>query len=143
MMDKTLVSAVQKVIEKLDYEREDVNRDFQIAVDFLAMVKRRSVSLQTGKHYRNQAEEVGDMVLDILSQCPHMHRSEIVNILNREGIHLANSTEDQLSRLSSILSKDGRFKPFGERTGEWQLVSMNGTDSAPIGATAIEPGEWE
>ena len=129
MKEGVLVNEVRKKVSTLESKYETVARDLEAARVFLAMLERDLANDTHPMGNRNHVEFVGDCVLDLLSLHKYMHRKDLLNHLMEEGIHIGydHNRDKQLAGLSTILSKDARFKPVKGENGYWTLTTL--TDS--------------
>ena len=126
MKDGVLVNEVRKKVSTLESKYETVARDLEAARVFLAMLERDLANDTHPTGNRNHVELVGDCVLDLLSLHKDMHRKDLLNHLMEKGIHIGydHNRDKQLAGLSTILSKDARFKPVKEKNGYWTLTTL-------------------
>lgn len=125
MKNKELISEVRRMVSMLESRHDEVERDLNSARGFLAMLERESVNRPHSSRSPTHADQVGDIIYEILAQNSEMHRKQILEVVLGKGVHIGNddNPQKQLAGLSSILSKDTRFSPVEGRNGFWSLAT--------------------
>lgn len=125
MKSRALVNEVRKRVSELESKYETIAKDLEIARGFLAMVERESENGVRTPESRTHTDIVGDTVMEILSHHPVMHRKRILGDVLERGVHIGfdQNPQKQLAGLSSILSRDPRFKPAEGKNGYWRLAT--------------------
>ncbi len=126
MKDGMFINEVRKKVSMLESKYETAARDLEAARDFLAMLERELVNGSHPPGDRNHVELVGDSIVDALSRHKVLHRKDILNDLMEKGVHIGydHNQQKQLAGLSTILSKDARFKPVEGKNGSWSLMTF-------------------
>ena len=135
MQDKVFINEVRKRVSLLENKYATIVKDLDSARGFLAMLERESLRSTDPAMPRTHAEIVGDAVADMLSRNEYLHRSEILQFLLDKGIYVGrtNDARKQLAGISSLLSRDQRFKPYKSpdgQSGYWELASSNDATNA-------------
>lgn len=143
MQKKTLINEVRRKVDLLESKYEVIVRDLEFSRGFLSMLERELTEDDISQGKSTHAEHVGTIVADVLSRNPDMHRKDILKAILNRGIHIGydDNSQKQLAMLSSILSRDTRFKPVSGKNGYWSLKtntslelleSVNGTDDPEL-----------
>jgi len=126
MKDKAFMHEVRRRVAVLESQYETMGRDVKAARTFLAMLERQYINDSQNSGDRSHIELVGDFIADLLSHQPEMHRKDLLKGVLSKGVHIGNDDDPQkqLSTLSTILSKDTRFKPVEGRSGYWTFAKI-------------------
>ena len=126
MKDEMLVNEVRKKVAMLESKHETVTKDLDAARGFLAMLERESVNAAHSTGKQTHSDLVAESIVDALSRHGVMHRKDILNDLMDRGVHVGydHNRQKQLAGLSSILSKDARFKSVTGKNGYWSLTTF-------------------
>ena len=124
MSDITLRVEVEKRIVVLEAQYEMIQKDLEVARNFLAILDRETFGVGIPiKKPSTHAEIVEEAVIDILAGVKSMHRQDILDGVLSKRIHIGNDHDNrkQLATLSSILSRSPHFIPTGN--GHWVLAT--------------------
>ena len=124
MKDHVFIGELRKRVSVLEDRYEALERDLKAARITLAMFERESVNNSQAAGHFSQAEIIADIVIDALSHQREMHRANILEAVVSKGVHVGYEDDEkkQLSAVSTLLSKDARFKPVKGRSGYWSLA---------------------
>ena len=137
MKSNELINEVRRRVSTLESKHKEIERDLNSARGFLALLERESVNRPQSPRNPTHADQVGDIISDILSHHSEMHRKQILKIVLERGVHVGNddNPQKQLAGLSSILSRDTRFNPVEGRNGYWSLATPG--DHGLLGLTRV------
>lgn len=123
MKDKTLIDEVRKKVAMLEGKHEMIANDLEAARGFLAMLERELANSLRTSTDQSHTDFIADIIVDLLSRSRNMHRTRILEAVLAKGVHIGNdgNRKRQLATLSSIMSKDVRFKPIDGKNGHWGL----------------------
>ena len=124
MKDHIFVGEFRKRVSVLESKYEALKRDLDAARTVLAMFERESAHNSQAAGNPTQAEIIADIAIDALSHNNEMHRGDILDTVVSKGVHVGydDDRRKQLSGLSTLLSKDARFRPAKGRSGYWTLA---------------------
>ena len=124
MKDHIFVGEFRKRVSVLESQFEALKRDLDAARTALAMFERASAHNFQAAGNLTQAEIIADIAIDALSHNNEMHRGDILDTVVSKGVHVGydDDRRKQLSGLSTLLSKDARFRPVTGRSGYWTLA---------------------
>ena len=149
MKDHVLISEFRRRVSVLESKYEALERDLNAARIVLAMLERESVNNTQVAGNFSQAEIIADIAIDALSHTKEMHRADILEAVVSRDVHVGydDDKKKQLSGLSTLLSKDARFRPVKGRSGYWTLArtdlgwpdSSDDRDRASEESDVVEP----
>ena len=124
MKDHVFIGELRKRISVLEGKHEELGKELNAARTTLAMFERESASHFQSAGTFSQSEIIADIVINALFQKKEMHRADIRDAIVLKGIHIGydNDKKKQLASVSTLLSKDARFKPVEGKSGYWTLA---------------------